>query len=65
MHVAQLNTKADVYLAGGSWLDVGGEDVLGPSLQAEVVGRVFVLLAGQIELQILFAELGAQECSKH
>lgn len=54
-----------VHLAGGTWLDIGGTDVLGPPLQAEVVGRVSVLLAGQIELKILLAELRAQECSKH
>lgn len=66
VHVhARLNRKAGMYLAGGVWLDIGGEDVLGPSLQAEVVGRVFVLFTGQIKLQILLAELRAQECSKH
>lgn len=62
---ARLNIKTGVYLAGGTWLDIGGTDVLGPPLQAEVVGRVSVLLAGQIELKILLAELRAQECSKH
>ena len=65
MHAARLNIKAGLYLPGGSWLDVGGADVLRPPLQAEVVGRVSVLLTGQIELQILLAELRAQECSKH
>lgn len=65
VHAVRPNMNAGVYLPGGSWLDVSGADVLGPPLQTEVVGRLFVLLTGQIELQILLAELRAQECSKH
>ena len=38
VHAATLNVKACSYLPGGTWLDVGGADVLGPPLQAEVVG---------------------------
>lgn len=57
--------RTGLYLTGGTGPDVGGADVLGPPLKAEVVGRVFVLLTGQIELQILLTELRAKECSKH
>lgn len=46
-------------------MDVCGADVVGPSLQAEVVGRMAVLLAGQVELQVLLTELRAQERSEH
>lgn len=38
-------------------LNVGGVDLLGAPAQAEGVGRVTVLLAGQVELQVLLAEL--------
>lgn len=65
MHAARLNIHAGMYLSGGTWLDVGGADVPRPPLQTEVVGRVSVLLTGHIELQILLAELRAQELSKH
>lgn len=54
-----------MYLPGGSWLDIGCADVFGSPLQAEVGGRMFVPLTGLIELQVLLAELRAQECSKY
>lgn len=46
-----------LYLTWRASLDVRGSDVFGPPLQAEVVGRMSVLLTGQVELQILLAEL--------
>lgn len=46
-------------------LNVGGGDLLGASAQAEGVGRSSVLLAGDVELQVLLAELWAEESAKH
>lgn len=60
-----MSMNIGVYLPGGSWLDIGCADVFGSPLQAEVSGRMFVPLTGQIELQVLLAELRAQECSKY
>ena len=56
--------EGGLYLAGGAGLDVGGADFLGPPLQAEVVGGVLVLPTCKVKLQVLLAELGAQECSE-
>jgi len=53
------------YLPRRAGLDVGGTDVPGSPVKAEVVGRVSVPLTGQVELQVLLAELGAQERPEH
>lgn len=53
------------YLSRCPWLDVGGTYVAGAALQAEVVGAVAVLLARQVELQVLLAELRPQEGPEH